>query len=89
VASSLATTIGNKNIFIDQNLADAGFELGRADEQYNSRTSDLGIFIEFKKDFKGKVKLTNYDESGKKIEVYSYLHSGLGLTTYYNLSKAD
>src|SRR6185312_2359373 len=69
MASSLDSTIGNKNIFIDQNLADAGFELGRADEQYNSKTNDLGIFIDYKKDFKGKLKLTNYDQTGKKIEV--------------------
>ena len=105
IASSLDTTIGNKNIFIDQNLADADFELGRADEQYNSKTNDLGIFIEYKKDFKGKLKLTNYDQTGKKIdiaekeinakagqekvEVFSFSHSELGLTTYYIISKAD
>jgi hypothetical protein len=104
MASSLDTTIGNKNIFIDQNLMDAGFELGRAEEQYNSKTNDLGIFIDFKKDFKGKLKLTNYDQTGKKIdvaekeidvkagqekvEVFSFSHSGLGLTTYYIISKA-
>lgn len=105
MASSLDTTIGNKNIFIDQNLVDAGFELGRAEEQYNSKTNDLGIFIDFKKDFKGKLKLTNYDQTGKridvaekeidvkagqeKVEVFSFSHSGLGLTTYYIISKAD
>jgi hypothetical protein len=105
MASSLDTTIGNKNIFIDKNLADAGFELGRADEQYNSQTSDLGIFIDYKKDFKGKLKLTNYDQTGKKIdvaekeidarvgqekvEVFSFSHSDLGLTTYYIISKTN
>ncbi len=105
MASSLDSTIGNKNIFIDQNLADAGFELGRADEQYNSKTNDLGIFIDYKKDFKGKLKLTNYDQTGKKIEVaekeinakagqervevFSFSHSDLGLTTYYIISKVE
>lgn len=105
MASSLDSTIGNKNIFIDQNLADAGFELGRADEQCNSKTNDLGIFIDYKKDFKGKLKLTNYDQTGKKIEVaekeinakagqervevFSFSHSDLGLTTYYIISKVE
>ena len=105
MASSLDSTIGNKNIFIDQNLADAGFELGRADEQYNSKTNDLGIFIDYKKDFKGKLKLTNYDQTGKKIDVaekeinakagqeqvgvFSFSHSDLGLTTYYIISKVE
>lgn len=105
MASSLDSTIGNKNIFIDQNLADAGFELGRADEQYKSKTNDLGIFINYKKDFKGKLKLTNFDQTGKKIdvaekeinakagqeqvEVFSFSHSDLGVTTYYIISKAE
>jgi hypothetical protein len=105
MASGLDSTIGNKNIFIDQNLADDGFELGRADEQYKSKTNDLGIFIYYKKDFKGKLKLTNYDQSGKKIdvakkeinakagqervEVFSFSHSDLGVTTYYIISKVD
>lgn len=105
MASSLDTTIGNKNIFIDRNLADAGFEFGRADEKYNSKANELKIFIDYKKDFKGKLKLTNYDQTGRKIdiaekeidakagqenvEVFSFPHSDLGLTTYYILSKAD
>jgi len=105
MTSSLDSTIGNKNIFIDQNLADAGFELGRADEQYKSKTNDLGIFINYKKDFKGKLKLINFDQTGKKIdvaekeinakagqeqvEVFSFSHSDLGVTTYYIISKVE
>lgn len=105
IASGFDSTIGSKNIFIDKNLADAGFELGRAYEQYDSVTNNLGIFIEYKKDFKGNLKLTNYDQAGKKIdisqkaidvkageenvEVFKFSHSDLGLTTYYIISKAD
>ena len=105
MASGFDSTIGNKNIFIDQNLSDAGFELGRADEQFRSKTSDLGIFITYKKDFKGKLKLTNYDQAGRKIdvaekeinakagqekvEVFSFSHSDLGVTTYYIISKVE
>ncbi|MEO6133502.1 MAG: hypothetical protein ABIP35_00020 [Ginsengibacter sp.] len=105
MASGLDSTIGNRNIFIDQNLADPGFELGRADEYYNSKTNDLGVFIEYKKDFKGKLQITNYDQDGKKIdvalkeidakagegkvEVFSFSTFALGLTTYYIISKVD
>ena len=66
MASGFDSTIGNKSIFMDQNLTDAGLEVGRADEQYKSKTNDLGIFIDYKKDFKGKLKLTNYDQTAKK-----------------------
>ena len=105
MASGFDSTIGNKSIFMDQNLTDAGLELGRADEQYKSKTNDLGIFIDYKKDFKGKLKLTNYDQTAKKIdiaekeinvqagqgrvEVFSFSHSDLGLTTYYIISRAE
>lgn len=105
MASGLDSTIGNKNIFIDQNLADAGFQPGRASERYKSNTNDLEIFISYTKDFKGKLKVTNYDQTGKKIdvaekeinakagqeevEVFSFLHSDLGITTYYILSKVE
>lgn len=105
MASGFDSTIGNKNIFMDQNLTDAGLELGRADEKYQSKTNDLGIFIDYKKNFKGKLKLINYDQTGKKIdiaekginvkagqgrvEVFSFSHSDLGLTTYYIISRAE
>jgi hypothetical protein len=65
----------------------------------------LEIFIDYKKDFKGKLKLTSYDQTGKKmdvaekeinakagqeqVEVFSFSHSDLGLTTYYIISKAE
>jgi hypothetical protein len=104
IASGLDSTIGDKNIFLDSSLANRGLELGRADEQYNSKANDLGIFIDYKKDFKGKLQITNYDQTGKKIEVvekeinakagqgkvevFSFSYSELGLTTYYIISKA-
>ena len=105
IASGLDSTIGNKNIYLDKTLENSGIEMGRADEKYNSKTNDLGIFIDYKKDFKGKIKITNYDQNGKKIdaveklinakngqgrvEVFSFSHSDLGLTTYYIISKSE
>ena len=107
MASGLDSTVGNKNIFLDKSLADAGLELGRADEHYNAKTnmSELGIFIDYTKDFKGTVKVTNYDQTGKKIdmaektitakagqgkvEVFNFPHADLGITTYYIVSTAN
>ena len=105
IASGLDSTIGNKQLFIDQPLADAGIELGRAVEQYHSNTSELGIFISYQKDFKGKLKLINYDQNGKKVDIalrevnvksgterveeFVFSRPYAGLTTYYILSKAD
>lgn len=105
VASNLDSTLGHKNIFLDKTLENSGLELGRADEKYNAKTNDLGIFIDYKNDFKGKLRITNFDQTGQKIEVvdkivnakagqnkvvvFSFLHSDLGLTTYYIISKPE
>ncbi len=105
LTSSFDSTLGNKNIFIDSSLTNAGLELGRAEEKYNSDTNDLEIFIDYKKDFKGKLRITNYDQAGRKIdvtkkevrvdagkgkvEVFSFQHSDFGLTTYFIISKVD
>ena len=105
IASNLDSTLGHKNIFLDKTLENSGIELGRADEKYNSKTNNLGIFIEFKNDFKGILRITNFDQTGQKIEVvdktvnakagqnkvevFVFLHSGLGLTTYYIISKPE
>jgi ABC-type transport system involved in multi-copper enzyme maturation permease subunit len=105
MASALDSTLGNKNIFIDSSLVNSGIELGSAQAKYNANTNDLEIFIDFRKDFDGKLGITNYDQAGKKIdisvkdinakaghgqvEVFSFSHSGLGLTTYYIISKVE
>lgn len=105
VASNLDSTIGNKNIYLDKTLEDSGLELGRADEKYNAKTNVLGINIGYKKDFQGELRITNYDQNGRvievvdkninskagqnKVEVFSFLHSDLGMTTYYILSKTS
>lgn len=59
------------SIFIDASLANAGFELGRAEELYERKTEDvfMSIFITFTKNFKGTLKLTMYDQEGKKMTI--------------------
>lgn len=103
MASAFDSTIGNKNIFLDSSLENSGLEFGRAEEKYQPKSNELNIFIDFKKDFKGKLKMMNYDQNGRKIdfsekeinakagegkvEVFSFPHADLGITTYYILSK--
>ncbi|HEY8388426.1 MAG TPA: hypothetical protein VIK74_07470 [Parasegetibacter sp.] len=65
---SADSTLGNKNIFIDKNLIEAGIELGRAEEYFNSQKNAIGISIKYNKPFNGNLKLTSYDTSGNKIE---------------------
>ncbi len=105
MASGLDSTIGNKNIFTDSSLLNSGIEPGRAEEDYNEKSNDLGIYLDYNKDFKGTLRLTNYEQEGRKIDyaeqeingkagkgkvtTFSFLHSDLGLTTYYILSKAE
>lgn len=59
------------SIFTDASLANAGFELGRAEELYERKTEDvfMSIFITFTKNFKGALKLTMYDQEGKKMTI--------------------
>ncbi len=103
VASNFDSTLGSTNIYMDQTLKNSGMVPGRADEKYNAKTNDLEIFIDYKKDFTGKLRVTNYDQQGLKIEVvektvkakagqgkvevFNFEHSGFGLTTYFIISK--
>jgi hypothetical protein len=105
VASNLDSTLGNKNVYLDKSVENSGLEFGRAEEKYNAQTNDLGIFIEFKKDFKKVIRIANYDQTGKiiesvekaisakagqsKVEVFSFLLSDLGMTTYYIISLPE
>lgn len=105
IASSFDSTLGSKSLFLDKSLENSGLELGRAEEKYDSKTNDLGVFISYKKDFTGKLRLTNYDQNGNiieivdktidsktgkgEVEIFTFSHSSMGLTTYYILSKID
>ena len=104
VASTLDSTIGTKNIFLDQSVSETGIELGRGTEKYQSNGNDLQVFISYKKNFKGKLRLTNYDQMGKKleqvekaifstageerIEIFHFPNSEFGITTYFILAVA-
>jgi hypothetical protein len=104
VASGLDSTLGNKNVFIDSTLLLDDLTFGRAEEKYSEQTNDLGIFIESKKDFVARLRITNYDQTGKiidiaekeirqkankgKVEIFSFNNSDFGITTYFIISRA-
>jgi len=104
LASGLDSTIGDKNIFIDKTLETEGLSFGRAEEQFNSQSNDLGIYMESKSDFNGRIRITNYDQTGKiidtsekmvnlkagkgNVEIFSFKNSNFGITTYFIISKA-
>ncbi len=67
IASNLDSTLGSKNVYLDKSIENSGLEFGRADEKYNAQTNDLGIFVEYKKDFNKAIRITNYDQTGKKM----------------------
>lgn len=93
------------SIFIDASLANAGLELGRAEELYEAKNDDafMSIFITFTKSINGILKLTMYDQEGKKMTIaQSVINEKAGaeklirfdfpiihteLTRYYVLSK--
>jgi len=102
VSATLDTSLGSKLIFKDKSLEGTGISIGRAEEKYNPETNDLTIFLEFAKDCNKVIRLTNYDQTGKKIEsvdlplkakageqrveVFSFKFSDLGYSTYFILS---
>ena len=104
LASGLDSTIGDKNIFIDKMLETEGLSFGRAEEKFNSQSNDLGIYVASKSDFNGKIRITNYDQTGKiidtaerkvslkagkgNVEIFSFKNSNFGITTYFIISKA-
>lgn len=59
------------SIFIDASLANAGLELGRAEELYERKSEDafMSIFITFTQSFKGTLKLVMYDQTGAKMTI--------------------
>jgi hypothetical protein len=67
-ASGLDSTF-KTSIFLDTSLANIGFDLGRAEELYDTKSQFMGIFITFTKNFNGKLKLTMYDQEGKKMTI--------------------
>ena len=63
-----ASNTGNKAVHVDKEMEKYGIEIGHAELLENSKKTSFGLYLEFKKDFKGKLRLTAFDMEGKKID---------------------
>lgn len=68
VSAGADTTLGN-SVLTDKSTTDAGIELGRAEEGIGSTARNMGLFLDFKTSFTGKLRLTAYDLKGRKQDV--------------------
>lgn len=68
MAQGLDETTGATTIFADESVEKAGITIGRAETISDSLAHTYGLFLEFKNDFAGKLKLTAYDSKGNKMD---------------------
>lgn len=66
VATGLDETAGKTTVFADESVDKTGVTIGRAEQITDSTKYSFGLFLEFKKDFDGKLILTAYDSKGLK-----------------------
>ncbi|MFN8277431.1 MAG: hypothetical protein U0T84_08115 [Chitinophagales bacterium] len=65
-ATGLDETAGKTTVFTDESIDKAGITVGRAEEITDSAKISFGLFLEFKKEFDGKLTLTAFDSKGLK-----------------------
>ncbi|NDW08176.1 hypothetical protein [Dysgonomonas sp. 520] len=68
-ATSLDETIGQTTVFTDESINKEGIIIGRAEQTKSSSKYAIGLFLEFKNDFKDKLILTSYDSQGNKQDI--------------------
>jgi hypothetical protein len=66
IATGLDETVGKTTVFSDESVDLVGITIGRAEQISNSPKFSFGLYLEFKKDFDGKLVLTAYDSKGLK-----------------------
>lgn len=71
VSTGLDETVGKTTVFPDSSLVAIGVTIGRAEQILDSANFDFGLFLEFEKDFEGKLLLTAYDSEGLKKDIAS------------------
>lgn len=65
-ATGLDETAGKTTVFADESIDKEGVTVGRAEQITDSAKNSFGLFLEFKKDFDGKLTLTAFDSKGLK-----------------------
>ena len=68
MASGLDETAGKTTIFADEAVDKSGISVGRAEEVSDSVNNSYGLYLEFKNEFDGKLRLTAYDSKGTKMD---------------------
>ena len=66
VASGFDETTGKTTIFQDESIDKYWITVGRAERIKDSLVYSFGLYLEFEKNFEGKLVLTAYDEQGLK-----------------------
>jgi hypothetical protein len=66
--AGLDSTIGKTNILSDKSITDAGIEIGRAQENVEGSQNNIGLYLDFKSNFKGILRLTAYDQQSEKMD---------------------
>ena len=68
ISTGVDETLGKQSVFADQEIEKSGINIGRAEWLTELSKYSMGLYLEFKKDFKGKVRLIAFDRDGKKLD---------------------
>lgn len=68
VAAGMDETILKTRVFSDESIENEGIKLGRAELIADSLNANFGLYLEFEKNFIGKLRLTAYDCQGLKMD---------------------
>lgn len=68
-ATGFDETTGKTTVFADKSIDDAGIDIGRAEKIADSAKISFGLFLEFEKDFDGKLALVAFDSKGLKQDI--------------------
>lgn len=68
ITAGVDDAIGKQKVYADKKIEKNGITIGRAEMLVDSVKYSYGLYLEFKKDYKGKLRLTAFDTDGKKID---------------------
>lgn len=69
ITKGVDESIGKQTVYLSEEGENMGIRVGRAELLGDSVKYSFGLFLEFEKNFDGKLKLTAYDIEGKKVDV--------------------
>lgn len=103
IAEGFDESVGKTTIFSNEEVNELGIKIGRAEEDTQGDTTIINLYLEFKNDFDGKLRLSSFDSEGTKMETsemtvneiagtekvfeFPFAYSNPGLSGYCILSK--